>query len=107
MDIQKTNTMNSLILEAISYISKTSKKKVTEDSVSTYLNNKGIIKSIIEILKQLQDNGLINQLYRPIDTAMTSKAPHSTSSESVISPIAKNHVNNLMAMILLINLSHQ
>ena len=36
---------------------------------------------------------MINQLYRPIDTAITSKAPHSTTSQSVISPIAENYVN--------------
>ena len=90
--------MDNLILEAIQYISKISKKKVTEDSISTYLNNKGAHnidnKSIIEILKQLQGKGLINQLYRPIDTAITSKAPHSTTSQSVISPIAENYVND-------------
>ena len=55
MDIQDTNTMDNLIPEAKNYISKTSKKKVTEDSISTYLNNKGAHnidnKSIIEILK--------------------------------------------------------
>ena len=43
-----------------------SKKKVTEDSISTYLNNKGAHnidnKSIIETLNQLQGKGLINQL---------------------------------------------
>ena len=89
---------NSLILEAIQYISKISKNKVTVDSISTYLNNKGTHnidnKSVIEILKQLQGKGLINQLYRPIDTAITSKAPHSTTSQSVISPIAENHVHD-------------
>ena len=37
---------------------------------------------------------MINQLYRPIDTAITSKAPHSTTSQSVISPIAENHVHD-------------
>ena len=93
MDIQNINTMDNLILEAIQYISKISKKKVTEDSISTYLNNKGAHnidnKSIIEILKQLQGKGLINQLYRPIDRAITSKASHSTTSQSVISPIAE------------------
>ena len=72
--------MDNLILEAIQHISKISKKKVTEDSISTYLNNKGVHnidnKLIIEILKQLQGMGLINQLYRPIDTAVTSKGPH-------------------------------
>ena len=74
--------MDNLILEAIHYISKISKEKVTEDSISTYLNNKGAHnidnRSIIEILKQFQGKGLINQLYRPTDTAITSKAPHST-----------------------------
>ena len=58
MGIQNINTMDNLILETIQYISKISKKKVTEDSISTYLNNKGVRnidnKSIIEILKQLQ-----------------------------------------------------
>ena len=89
--------MDNLILEAIQYISKISKKKLTEDSISTYLNNKGAHnidnKSIIEFVKQLQDKGLINQLYRPIDTAITSKALHSINSQSVISPIAETHVH--------------
>ena len=89
--------MDTLILEAIHYISKTSKKKVTDDSLSTYLNNKGahnINKSINEILKQLHGKGLINQIYRPTDTAITSEAGHYTPSQSVISPIAENHVND-------------
>ena len=90
--------MDNLILEAIQYISKISKKKVTEDSISSYLNNKGAHnidnKSVIEILKQLHGKGLINQLYKPIYTAITSKAPHSTTSQSVISPIAENHVHD-------------
>ena len=98
MNIQNINTIDNLILEAIQYISKISKKKGTEDSISTYLNNKGVHnidnKSVIEILKQLQGKGLINQLYRPIDTAITSKAPHSTNSQSVISTIAENHVHD-------------
>ena len=75
MDIQNITAMDNLILEAIHCISKISKKKVTEDSISTYLNNKGAHnvdnKSIIEILKQFQGKGLINQLYRPIDTAIS------------------------------------
>ena len=36
---------------------------------------------------------MINQLYRPIDTAITSKAPHSTTSQPVTSPIAENNIN--------------
>ena len=66
--------------------------------VSTYLNNKGTHnidnKSIIETLKQLQGKGLINQLYRPIGTAIATKVPHSTTPQSVISPIAENHVHD-------------
>ena len=66
MDIQNSNTMDNLILEAIHYISKISKKKVVEDSISTSLNNKGAHnidnKSITEILKQLRGKSLINQL---------------------------------------------
>ena len=48
--------MDNLILEAINYIGKIGKKKVTEDNIPTYLNNKGAHnidnKSVIEILKQ-------------------------------------------------------
>ena len=88
--------MDNLILEAKQYISKIKKKKVTEDSI--YLNNKAAHnidnKSIIEILKQLQQKVLINRLCRPIDTAITSKVPHSTTSQSVISPIAENRVDD-------------
>ena len=55
MKIQNTDKMDNLILKPINYIRKISKKKVTEDSISTYLNNKGAHnndnKSIIEILK--------------------------------------------------------
>ena len=107
MDIQNINAMDNLILEAIQYIGKISKKKVTEDSISTYLNNKGAHnidnKSIIAILKQLQGKALINQLYRPIGIAITSKAPHSTTSQSIISPM----ILLPASMILLINLFHQ
>ena len=37
---------------------------------------------------------MINQIYRPIDAAVTSKGPHPTTSQSVISPIAENHVHD-------------
>ena len=116
MGIQNINTIDNLVLEvleAIQYIS-----KITEDSILSYLNNKGAHdiddKSVIEILKQLQGKALINQLYRSIDAAITSKATHSTTSQSVIPLIAENHVHTLVtmilsleSMILLINLSHQ
>ena len=35
MDIQNINIMDNLMLEAIQYISKISKKKVTEDSITS------------------------------------------------------------------------
>ena len=37
---------------------------------------------------------MINQIYRPIDAAVTSKGHHPTTSQSVISPIAENHVHD-------------
>ena len=37
---------------------------------------------------------MINQLYRPIGTAIATKVPHSTTPQSVISPIAENHVHD-------------
>ena len=52
MDIQNINTMHNLILEAIHYISKISKKKVTEDSISTCRDNKGhITLTVSQLLK--------------------------------------------------------
>ena len=66
------------------------------DIISIYLNNKGAHnidnKSIIQTLNQLQGKGLINQLYRPIDTTIISKAPHSTPLQPVMSAIAENHL---------------
>ena len=103
--------MENLILEATHYISKISKNKVTEDSISTYLNNKEAYdidnKSVIETMNQLQGNGLIKQLYRPIDTAITSKAPLSTPSQSLMSPITSVMLMTLVTMILFIKLPHQ
>ena len=59
-----------MITEATHYISNIRKKKVTEDGISTYFNNKGAHNIdnyiIIGTLNQLQGKGLINQLYRPI-----------------------------------------
>ena len=37
---------------------------------------------------------MITRLYRPIATAITSKAPHSTPSQSAITFIPQNHVND-------------
>ena len=50
--------------------------------------------SVIQTLNQLQGKGLISKRYRPIDTTITSKTPHPTPSQSLISPSAENHVND-------------
>ena len=88
--------MDNLILKAIYYISK---NKVTVDDISPYLNDKRAHnidnKSIIQILNQLYGKCLIKQLLRPLGKAITLKAPHSTPSQSVISPIAENHINEI------------
>ena len=69
MDIQNINTMDNLILEAIQYISKISKKKVTEDSVSTYLNNKGHITLTISQLLKFWNNYNYNDIInKPISS---------------------------------------
>ena len=51
------HNMEKLILEAINYISKISKKKVTVDSISSYITNNGAhnidCSSITETLKQM------------------------------------------------------
>lgn len=86
--------MDNLILKAIYYISK---NKVTVDDISPYLNDKRAHnienKSIIQTLNQLYGKCLIKQLLRPLGKAITLKALHSTPSQSVISPIAENHIN--------------
>ena len=72
--------MGSSILEAINYVSKIIKKKVTADNVSNYLYNIGAHNigndSIIETLKELQSKSLINKLCRPFEASnTTSKKP--------------------------------
>ena len=56
-DIQNINTMENLILKAIYYMSKISKKKVVEDSIKGYITL--TIIQIFEALNQLQGKGLI------------------------------------------------
>lgn len=86
--------MDNLILKAIYYISK---NKVTVVDILPYLNDKRAHnienKSIIQTLNQLYGKCLIKQLLRPLGKAITLKALHSTPSQSVISPIAENHIN--------------
>ena len=49
--------MDSLIIEAINYVSKISKQKVGVESISTFLKNKGVNTvgndSILETLKKM------------------------------------------------------
>ena len=86
--------MDNLILKAIYYLSK---NKVTVVDILPYLNDKRAYnienKSIIQTLNQLYGKCLIKQLLRPLGKAITLKALHSTPSQSVISPIAENHIN--------------
>ena len=86
--------MDNLIIKAIYYISK---NKVTVVDILPYLNDKRAHnienKSIIQTLNQLYGKCLIKQLLRPLGKAITLKALHSTPSQSVISPIAENHIN--------------
>ena len=75
--------MDSAILEAINYVSKISKKKMTTDNILNYLYNIGAHNIdndwIIETLKEMQNNGLINKFYRPTEASnTTSKTPEST-----------------------------
>ena len=94
------HNIEKLILEAINYISKISKKKVTVDSISSYITNNGAhnidCNSITETLKQMQDNGLINKLYRPIEKSQITPDTHqSTPSRSKTPPASENHRNTI------------
>ena len=63
--------MENLILEAINYVSKISRQKVTVESISTFLNKKGPTNIndhfITETLKDMQSKGIINKYNRPIN----------------------------------------
>ena len=56
------------MLEAIGYIRKVSKNKVTIDKIVTYLNNAGASnwdkESVEENLKEMQAKGIVNQNYK-------------------------------------------
>ena len=87
--------MDSAILEACHYVSKISKKLVTAD-ISNCLCNIGVHNidnySIIETLKEMQNESLINELYKPIEASnTTSKTPQSTPSQSKTPPAEENH----------------
>ena len=58
--------MENSILEAINYVSRLRKQKVTIDSISSFLNSRGATNldnaSIATLLKEMQADGLINEL---------------------------------------------
>ena len=69
---------------------------MTADNISNYLCNIGAHNidndSIIETLKEIQNKGLINKLYRPKEASnTTSKTPQSTPSQSKTKPAEENH----------------
>ena len=62
--------MDTQILEAIKYVRKVSKKKVTVDKIVTYLNNAGASnwdkESVEANLKEMQTKGIITKNYKPL-----------------------------------------
>ena len=69
---------------------------MTADNISNYLCNSGVHNidsdSIIETLKEMQNKGLINNLYRPIEASnTTSKTPRFTPSQFKTPPAEENH----------------
>ena len=62
--------MDTQILEAIKYVRKVSKKKVTVDKIVTYLNNAGASnwdkESVEANLKEMQTKGIITENYMPL-----------------------------------------
>ena len=73
--------MENSILEAINYVSRLRKQKVTIDSISSFLNSRGATNldnaSIATLLKEMQADGPINKRNRPInrDTKLTTPTP--------------------------------
>ena len=79
--------MENSILEAINYVSKISRQKVTVESISTFLNKKGPsnIKDhyIMEALKDMQDKGVINKYNRFINLKSPQPTEKPTTAEKV------------------------
>ena len=57
---------------------------MTVDSISSYITNSGThnidCNSITETVKQMQDNGLINKLYRPTEKSQIAPDTHQSTS---------------------------
>ena len=69
---------------------------MTTDNIWNYLYNIGAHNLdndwIIETLKEMQNNGLINKFCRPSEASnTTSKTPESTTSQSKTPPAEENH----------------
>ena len=79
--------MENSILEAINYVSKISRQKVTVESISTFLNKKGPSNIedhyIMEALKDMQDKGVINKYNRLINLKSPQPTEISTTAEKV------------------------
>ena len=71
--------MESSILEAINYVSRVRKQKVTIDSIFSFLSSRGATNlgntSIVTLLKEMQADGLINKNNGPINTDATLTTP--------------------------------
>ena len=72
--------MESSLLEAINYVSRVRKQKVTIDSIFSFLNSRGATNldnvSIATLLKEMQADGLINKHNRPINMDATLTPTH-------------------------------
>ena len=79
--------MENSILEAINYVSKISRQKVTVESISAFLNKKGPSNIedhyIIEALKDMQDKGVINKYNRLINLKSPQPTEIPTTAEKV------------------------
>ena len=90
--------MESSILEAINYVSRVSKQKVTIDSISSFLNSREATNldnvSITTLLKEMQADGLINKHNRSINTDTTLRTPNPPQLEICTVPENQESQNN-------------
>ena len=90
--------MESSILEAINYVSRVRKQKVTIDSIFSFLNSRGATNldnvSIATLLKEMQADGLINKHNRPINTDTTLTTPTPPQVEICTVPENQESQNN-------------
>ena len=93
--------MENLILEAINYVSKISRQKVTVESISTFLNKKGPTNIndhfITETLKDMQSKGIINKYNRPIN--LKSPEPSEPSGNVVNTRNINNSLNKTFPLV--------